>query len=248
MRLTKTDKKPDSKSQSSNGDSPFMSRWSRRKQKVRAEHPGEGKADDGEKQSEDNLSGPGIPLNSIVSDGVSGRMQTRTAVDQLAEECADAGDDAGIAPLTDDDMPALDSLDESSDFSGFMSSGVSDRLRKQALRKLFSSAGFNVRDGLDDYDEDFTNFEGLGDIVTSDMKHREEVAAEKRKETELAEQETEQSGEQIAETEDPDSVAAGDDSEPLDDAEQAVDKEQKSVTLAEDDPDVAGKPPSKKSS
>ena len=41
------------------------------------------------------------------------------------------------------------------------------------------SAVFNVRDGLDDYDEDFTSFEALGDIVTSDMKHQAEMEAER---------------------------------------------------------------------
>ena len=92
--------------------------------------------------------------------------------------------------LTDDDMPPLESLDENSDFSGFLSSGVSEGLRRRALRKLFLSAAFNVRDGLDDYDDDFTSFEALGDIVTSDMKHQAEMEAERarqaRAETEPA--------------------------------------------------------------
>ena len=83
--------------------------------------------------------------------------------------------------LTDEDMPALESLDEGSDYSGFLSPGVSEELRRRALRKLFMSAVFNVRDGLDDYDEDFTSFEALGDIVTSDMKHMAEVEAERAK-------------------------------------------------------------------
>ena len=80
---------------------------------------------------------------------------------------------------SDEDMPPLDSLDENSDYSGFLSPGVSDGLRRRALRKLFTSAVFNVRDGLDDYDEDFTNFEALGDIVTSDMRHQAEAEAER---------------------------------------------------------------------
>jgi len=66
-----------------------------------------------------------------------------------------------------------------SGYSGFLSPGVSEGLRRRALRKLFMSAVFNVRDGLDDYDEDFTNFEALGDIVTSDMRHQAEAEAER---------------------------------------------------------------------
>ena len=45
-----------------------------------------------------------------------------------------------------------------------------------ALRKLFQTAKFNVRDGLDDYDEDFRDFAALGDILTVDMKHQQELA------------------------------------------------------------------------
>lgn len=86
--------------------------------------------------------------------------------------------------LTDADMPDLDSLDEQSDFTGFMSPGVSDKLRNLALRKLFSGSQFNIRDGLDEYDEDYTFFEKLGDIVTCDMKHHIEMA-ELRKQEEL---------------------------------------------------------------
>jgi hypothetical protein len=86
------------------------------------------------------------------------------------------------APLTDADMPDIASLAEDSDFTGFMSPGVSDELRNLALRKLFHAPVFNIRDGLDEYDEDYTTFEKLGDIVTCDMKHQIEVQERKRRE------------------------------------------------------------------
>jgi hypothetical protein len=89
--------------------------------------------------------------------------------------------------LTDADMPDIESLDEDSDFSGFMSAGVSDELRNLALRKLFQAPVFNIRDGLDEYDEDYTYFEKLGDIVTCDMKHQIEMQELKRREAEEAE-------------------------------------------------------------
>jgi hypothetical protein len=81
--------------------------------------------------------------------------------------------------LTDADMPDLDSLGEGDDFSPFMSPGVSEALRRKALRKLFLGSAFNVTDGLDDYDDDFTTFEALGDLITSDMRHRMEREAER---------------------------------------------------------------------
>ena len=90
--------------------------------------------------------------------------------------------------LTDADMPDIDSLTEESDFSPFMSAGVSDELRNLALRKLFRAPLFNIRDGLDEYDDDFTSFEKLGGIVTADMKHRIEMEQQKLREK-LAQQE-----------------------------------------------------------
>ncbi|MBT3052736.1 MAG: DUF3306 domain-containing protein [Candidatus Thiodiazotropha sp. (ex Codakia orbicularis)] len=80
----------------------------------------------------------------------------------------------------DEDMPTLESLDENSDYSGFLSPRVSDQLRQVALRKLFHSAAFNVCDGLDDYAEDFTSFEKLGDVMTADLRHRLEQEAHKQ--------------------------------------------------------------------
>jgi hypothetical protein len=74
------------------------------------------------------------------------------------------------AELTDADMPPIESLDKDSDFSVFMSPKVSDQLRTQALRKLFHLPAFNITDGLNDYDEDYTQFAGLGGVVTHEMK------------------------------------------------------------------------------
>lgn len=89
---------------------------------------------------------------------------------------------------TDDDMPGLDTIDESSNLSDFFSPGVSENLRNQALRRLFRTSKFNVTDGLDDYNQDFRNFELLGDMVTSDMRHRMEVDEQRRKDAAEAEQ------------------------------------------------------------
>jgi hypothetical protein len=97
--------------------------------------------------------------------------------------------------LTDADMPDIDSLTEDSDFSGFMSTGVSDELRNLALRKLFKAPVFNIRDGLDEYDEDYTYFEKLGDIVTCDMKHQIEIQEQKLRDAQAAEEEVAEDGE-----------------------------------------------------
>ena len=82
--------------------------------------------------------------------------------------------------LCDEDMPDIDTLDEDSDYSGFLSPGVTDNLRKLALHKLFHGQSFNLCDGLDDYDEEFTSFEKLGDIVTADMRFQLEEEAKRK--------------------------------------------------------------------
>ena len=111
------------------------------------------------------------------------RREPPDAAGNACESADDAPDPAAVEEeaLTDEDMPPLDTLGEDSDYSGFLSPGVSEALRRRALRKLFSSAVFNIPDGLDDYDDDFTSFAALGDIVTSDMKHQAEVEAERAK-------------------------------------------------------------------
>ena len=71
--------------------------------------------------------------------------------------------------LTDADMPPVESLDADADVGAFLSPKVSDALRKRALRAVFRQARFNIRDGLDDYDEDFTAFPPLAKM-TAEMR------------------------------------------------------------------------------
>lgn len=87
-------------------------------------------------------------------------------------EPAEADSKTALPELTDADMPPLESLDEETDYSGFLSPKVSEALRQQALQRLFRSACFNVCDGLDDYAEDFTRFDKLGDLITAEWRSR----------------------------------------------------------------------------
>ena len=56
------------------------------------------------------------------------------------------------------DLPTIESLGTSSDFSVFMQQGVPEELRKLALRKLWRISPGEI-DGLDDYDEDYALIE-----------------------------------------------------------------------------------------
>ena len=118
-----------------------------------------------------------------TDDGFLTRWSRRKARADRAEP-SDAAEEAADRPLAA--RPAPDTIDESTDMSGFFSPGVSEELRNQALRRLFRMAKFNITDGLDDYNEDFRNFAPLGDIVTSDMRHRMEMDRDKEESDALA--------------------------------------------------------------
>lgn len=121
----------------SQGEDPFLSRWSRRKLE----------------QEKDR----GDPLPETPASGTP------------------------EAPsLSDDDMPPLESLGPDSDYSGFLSPGVSESLRRLALRRLFHAPEFNLCDGLDDYDDDFRAFAGLGSVVPVEMRKRLEGLLEEK--------------------------------------------------------------------
>ena len=124
----------------------------------------------------------------------SGRKQADRETQDTSTTVQSAGSDTAMSsessdddakPLTDADMPALETLGEESDYSGFLSPEVSEALRKKALRKMFHLATYNITDGLDDYDEDFTVFEPLGDMITADMRHQTELQAERAREAAL---------------------------------------------------------------
>lgn len=102
------------------------------------------------------------------------------------ESTAPAGAPLAAEPaqpvLTDADMPPVDSLEENASVAPFFSPGVSEALRKAALRRIFRSPRFNVTDGLEDYDDDFRDFQTLGEVLTADLRHRLEQAADRDRE------------------------------------------------------------------
>ena len=124
------------------------------------------------------------------------------------------------AELTDADMPPLESLGEGSDYRGFLSPKVSEALRKAALQKLFRQSRFNAVDGLDDYAEDYTRFEPLGDLVTHEMRRMMERARKALEEG--GEAETEAAPEAAAASAEPVEEPAPEATEPLADGQDAA--------------------------
>jgi hypothetical protein len=189
----------------------FLSRWARRKRVAR---------------------GGGDPDEAIVD--TPGPEAARDPAEAPAAETASG--DSQPAELGDEDMPPVERIDGETDMSGFFSPQVSRAVKKAALRKFFHSPAFNIVDGLDDYDDDFRNFEALGDIITSDMRGQMEREAEKAKE---------------ALAKDADAAPAPDDAQPVEVAEEAAEPGEEDAveeeaapeqTAAADDADVTREP------
>jgi hypothetical protein len=90
-------------------------------------------------------------------------------------------------PLTDADMPSLDSVTPQTDMQPFFSEGVSEELRQKAFRALFKQAQFNQCDGMDIYARNYNDFKPLGDIIPHDLQRsliREAQAALEKESTE----------------------------------------------------------------
>jgi hypothetical protein len=155
-------------------DETFLERWLRRKSGATVED--EGEPEPGADARADGAAGEGAEeaADSEFTEAASPTSR-RPAQDQVAEAGSEEDEAAQPErPVTDADLPDLADLDEDSDYSMFMAAGVSPDKRRAALRQLFRSPKFNVIDGLDDYCEDYTKFDPLGDIVTAEMRHHAE--------------------------------------------------------------------------
>lgn len=219
----------------------FAARWARRKREGAEEPvvedpilpPAQKVADAGDETIAPSVI-PGTESGQSTAHVPSVRAPdpSTDALENTALE-ADQREEAPV--LTDDDMPPLESLNGESDVSAFFSKGVSSALRQAALRQIFAAPRYNIRDGLNDYDGDYTVFEPLGDTVTSDMKFhaaRKEAARlaaleEEKERKALARSESEQQESEAARPEVTDEEA-----DRLDDASK---DEMEHVAESEDD-------------
>lgn len=131
---------------------------------------------------------------------------------------------AGEAPPPE--LPPLDRLTPDSDFSAFMDPRVDERLRRLALKKLFSDPRLNIVDGLDDFAEDYTLLEDLPQELVGKLEHARRTM--RRPDPEEKQDEREEEQEAAPER----SVAQAAEAEPKDEAEGNEDQ-------GEDPQDVA---------
>lgn len=82
------------------------------------------------------------------------------------------------------ELPPIESLTAESDFSVFMHPKVDPKLRRAALKKLFSDPHFNVMDGLDVYIDDYTKSDPIPEEMLAQMVQMQNLfgVAEQKKE------------------------------------------------------------------
>jgi len=106
--------------------------------------------------------------------------------------------------LTEEDFDDVDfdALDKSSDYTRFVKSNVPAAIQKKALRKLWDSDSvFEVLDGMNDYDEDFTGDGLAGKVLkTAYQVGRGFVTDEDEAEKVTKSDDAEAPDEQVAET------------------------------------------------
>ncbi len=104
-----------------------------------------------------------------------------TAAPVEAQPTGNTGDDAqpvGDAAL---DLPPIDSLDKDSDYTPFLADGVPEKLARAALRKMWmSDPAFGIRDGLDDYDENFRYLRNVTDAMMAKTAKSKSAATPKK--------------------------------------------------------------------
>ena len=72
-------------------------------------------------------------------------------------------------------LPRVDELTLDSDFRGFFHPKVDEKIRRAALRKLFSDPHFNVMDGLDTYIDDYSKADPIPPEMLAGMKQARRI-------------------------------------------------------------------------
>lgn len=120
----------------------FLSRWSKRK------------LEESQNTHED----------AEQSDVTNTEADTTPSADGIAAEESLTAEVSETAANVDEQKP------EEMSIANLLVSEASESVKKAALRKLFLSEEFNVRDGLDDYDDDYSNLKSLSEGVAETLR------------------------------------------------------------------------------
>ncbi|MBD3634841.1 MAG: DUF3306 domain-containing protein [Methylophaga sp.] len=104
-----------------------------------------------------------------------------------------AEEEQSLTPATEEPVETVEASDQITETDSeqekpiWQRDDVDEETRKSALRALFRKPEFNVRDGLNEYDDDFTKFASLGNVVTHEMKRMLKLAEEKSRPPQIPE-------------------------------------------------------------
>lgn len=221
-------------------DNDFLSRWSRRKvtardgglQKTQSEpvhRPGRMRTD------------PPAPKEAAPVAEADGEAPPRQEASLQGEQPLEPADDP-VAPKSEVEESVdpsefeefdFDSLNYASDYTKFMKKGVPEAVKRRALRTLWSSNPILANlDGLNDYDEDFTDAALAVKVLTSNYKPGSGYLTEEERIASYSE-EARKAGPQPVEDDADESDAEDLDVEDMDDDGDASDDVQ--TASAEDD-------------
>lgn len=125
-----------------------LERWSRIKRGLESDD--QPSAEDPE--TKDRSEPPQPPDESDAPNGAGAAENHEVDATESSEPMRPAPPPPGSL---DETLPDPETLEAGSDFSGYMVPGVSSALRRRALKRLWATGNYNVRDGLDDYDLDY---------------------------------------------------------------------------------------------
>ena len=94
------------------------------------------------------------------------------AKEQEAQQPAHPPDASNAPPP---DLPPVEKLTFESDFRGFFHPKVDEKLRRAALKKLFSDPHFNVMDGLDVYIDDYSKPSPLPAAMLAQLRQAQKI-------------------------------------------------------------------------
>ncbi len=110
------------------------------------------------------------------NEGVLARWSRRKL--QQVDDAADNEVKSQSAELTSDHKPKV-SLEQERALPIWQQDDVDSETKQKALAALFRQTEFQDVDHMNEYDEDFTQFDPLGDIITQEMKRMINLAEEK---------------------------------------------------------------------
>ncbi|MGI9875093.1 DUF3306 domain-containing protein [Vibrio chagasii] len=156
----------------------FFSRWSQRKLD----------------ESTDKALEAEQPVEETSVTSSESASQTLTSAEELAPNEPTSIEPTDALEESADTKESASETTEELSMAQLLVSEASESVKKAALRKLFLSEEFNVRDGLDDYDDDYSNLKSLSEGVAESLrdwvkeKAEEETPSEQEQVTENQEE------------------------------------------------------------